>query len=143
MVISLDQTFYFKTETGRLIASPMDTTPVEPHDVQPEEIDIATAAWLLEERTTLKVGRVHSSWAGLRSFLPDDAPAVGPDPKAAGFIWLVGQGGYGIKTCDAMARACVSLTLDNKLPDDIAALGIDADMLAPNRVYGEKTSLIS
>lgn len=143
MVISLDQKFYFKTETGSLLASPMDTTPVPPQDAQPEEIDIATAAFLLEERTTLKADKINNSWAGLRTFLPDDAPAVGKDPGAENFIWLAGQGGYGIKTSEAAARCAVSLSLTNDLPQDVKAMGITRGMLDARRTYGEKTSLIA
>jgi D-arginine dehydrogenase len=143
MVISLDQKFYFKTETGSLMASPMDTTPVAAQDVQPEEIDIAGAAWLLQERTSLKVHRIKRSWAGLRSFLPDDAPVVARDPQAENFIWLAGQGGYGIKTCDAMGRCAVSIALTGDLPPDIKRLGITREQLGAGRTYGPKTSLIS
>jgi len=56
-----------------------------------------------------QVGRVSRSWAGLRTFAPDAAPVVGFDSGVAGFFWLAGQGGYGIKTSPALARACFSL----------------------------------
>jgi D-arginine dehydrogenase len=135
MVIYLDEKFYFKTEAGGLIASPMDAAPVAPHDVQPEELDIATAAWLLEERTTLPVPRIKSSWAGLRSFLPDEAPVAGRDPAADNFIWLAGQGGFGIKTCDALARCAVELALNGDIPADVKAQGIRREQLAAGREF--------
>ena len=143
MVIFLDSQFYFKTEAGAVLASPMDTTAVDPHDVQPEDIDKATAAWLLEERTTLKVPRIKSSWAGLRSFLPDDVPVIARDPDAPNFIWLAGQGGYGIKTCDAMARCAVGIALNDDFPDDVKAIGLAKGTFAAHRNYGVKTNLIS
>ena len=58
----------------------------------------------MEERTTVKVERIHSRWAGLRTFTPDRHPAVGFAPDAEGFFWLAGQGGFGLQTSPAMAR---------------------------------------
>ena len=95
---------YFAPESGRLFASPMDEGPSDPVDAQPDEYEVALAAWRMEERTTVKVERIHSRWAGLRTFTPDKHPAVGFAPDAAGFFWLAGQGGYGLQTSPAMAR---------------------------------------
>ena len=50
--------FYFKPESGRVLASPADETPVEPQDVQPEEIDIALVVDRVEQASTLKVERM-------------------------------------------------------------------------------------
>ncbi len=143
MLISLDQKFYCKTEGASLLASPMDTTRLAPQDVRPEEEDIARAAWLLEQRTTLRVQRIINCWAGLRTFLPDDAPVVARDPQADNFIWLAGQGGYGIKTSDALGRCAVAMALTGDLPAQIKDAGITANSLDARRVYASKTSLIS
>ena len=51
----IDETYYFKPDAGRLLASPADETPCEPADVQPEELDIAYAAHYLQEATTLTI----------------------------------------------------------------------------------------
>lgn len=112
MVVDAEERVYFKPDAGRLLVSPADETPSPPCDAQPEELDIAIAIDRLEALTTVKVGRVAHKWAGLRTFLPDKAPAVGPDPEVDGFYWLVGQGGYGIQTAPAMARVAAAMLLD-------------------------------
>ncbi|RWM73109.1 FAD-dependent oxidoreductase, partial [Mesorhizobium sp.] len=63
----------------------------------------------LQRATTIDVRRIEHQWAGLRSFVSDGSPVVGFDAKAEGFFWLAGQGGYGIKTSPALARACRDL----------------------------------
>src|SRR5579875_2335096 len=65
---------YFAPESGRLFASPMDEVPSVPGDAQAEEYEVALAAFRMEQRTTVKVGRIHSRWAGLRTFAPDRHP---------------------------------------------------------------------
>jgi D-arginine dehydrogenase len=100
---------YFAPESGRLFASPMDEVPSDPCDAQPEEYEVALAAYRMEERTTVKVERIHSRWAGLRTFTPDRHPAAGFAPDAEGFFWLAGQGGFGLQTSPAMAAIVESL----------------------------------
>lgn len=100
---------YFAPESGRLFASPMDEVPTDPCDAQPEEYEVALAAFRVEERTTLKVGRIHSRWAGLRTFAPDRHLVAGLDPRADGFFWLAGQGGFGLQTSPVMAKVAASL----------------------------------
>ena len=120
---------YFAPESGRLFASPMDEVPSEPTDAQPDEYDVALAAHRMEERTTVKVERIHSRWAGLRTFTPDRHPAVGFAPDAEGFFWLAGQGGYGLQTSPAMAAISESLITATHwpLPD------VPRDALDPGR----------
>ena len=100
---------YFAPESGRLFASPMDEVPSDPCDAQPDDYEVALAAWRMEERTTVKVDRIHSKWAGLRTFTADRHPAVGFAPDADGFFWLAGQGGFGLQTSPAMAAIVESL----------------------------------
>lgn len=107
---------YFAPESGRLFASPMDEGQTDPCDAQPEEYDVALAAYRIEERTTLKVGRVHSRWAGLRTFAPDRHPVAGFDPRAEGFFWLAGQGGFGLQTSPVMAEIVESLVANTAWP---------------------------
>ena len=131
--IHVGETFYFKPDAGLLLLSPADETPSAPCDAQPEEIDIAVAVDKFETATGRAVSRVRSRWAGLRSFVADKSPVVGFDPLAPGFFWLVGQGGYGIQTAPAMARAACSLAQRKPLTDDLAAQGLRADALAADR----------
>lgn len=100
---------YFAPESGRLFASPMDEVPSEACDAQPDEYEVALAAFRMEERTIVKVDRIHSRWAGLRSFTRDKHPAVGFAPDREGFFWLAGQGGFGLQTSPAMAAIVSSL----------------------------------
>lgn len=124
---------YFAPESGRLFASPMDEVPSDPCDAQPDEYEVALAAYRVEERTTMKVGRIHSRWAGLRSFAPDRHPVLGFAPDAEGFFWLAGQGGFGLQTSPAIAAACASLIANTPwpLPD------VSPEALSPVRLLGQ------
>ena len=133
MTLDIAETFYFKPDAGRLLVSPADETPIEPCDVQPDELDVAIAIDRLMQATTIEVTRVERKWAGLRSFVADKTTVCGFDPLADGFFWLAGQGGYGIQTAEAMARCAVSLIDGGGLPADIAAKGLDAAVLSPAR----------
>jgi D-arginine dehydrogenase len=132
----LDTWAYFKPEAGRIMASPGDETPVEPMDAYPDDMVIAELADYLERHTLLKIERIVRSWAGLRSFVADHCPVVGFDPKAEGFLWLCGQGGYGIMMSPVLGRAAAGLVIRNRLPDDLAARDVSAEALGPNRLAG-------
>ncbi len=134
LVLDVDEKFYFKPESGRLMASPADETPMPPCDVQPEELDVAEGIDRVERATTLEVQRIHRRWAGLRTFAADKSPVVGPDPSVPGFVWLAGQGGYGIMTSPAMSRIVAGLVLEGRIPDDLAAMGLHAEDLVPARL---------
>lgn len=107
---------YFAPESGRLFASPMDEVPTAPCDAQPDEYEVALAAERIEERTTITVSRIHSRWAGLRTFAPDRQPVVGFAPEVEGFFWLAGQGGAGLQTSPAIAEMVESLVTGAKWP---------------------------
>ena len=126
---TVDDELYFAPESGRLFASPMDEGPVEPCDAQPDEYDVALAAHRVEQRTTMRVGRIHSRWAGLRTFAPDRHLIAGFDPRADGFFWLAGQGGFGLQTSPAMARIVESLVAGTLWPVD----SVSAEDLSPAR----------
>ena len=128
------ETFYFKPDAGRLLLSPADETPSEPCDAQPDELDIAIAVDKFETASGSLVRRLHGHWAGLRSFVADKTPVVGFDDQASGFFWLVGQGGYGIQTAPAMARAASALAQGRRLPAELLDQGVSADALGPRRV---------
>ena len=124
---------YLNSQSGKLLASPGDETPVEPQDVQPEEIDVAMLVDWIERRTTIQVKRIEQRWAGLRTFAPDNAPVAGEDPAAPGFWWLAGQGGYGIMMSESLGRSLAALILEGELPQDVRALGVTAEAVAPGR----------
>lgn len=124
---------YIKPEPGGLLVSPADETPSDPCDAKPEELDVARGLAVLEEWTTLSVGHVRATWAGLRTFAADRVPVAGFAPEAPGFFWLAGQGGYGIQTAEGMAVAARGLIVDGALPDSLVALGLRAVDLDPSR----------
>jgi D-arginine dehydrogenase len=70
----------------------------------------------MEERTIVRVERIHSRWAGLRTFTSDRHPAVGFAADAEGFFWLAGQGGFGLQTSPAMAAIAESLITGGSWP---------------------------
>lgn len=134
LTIDIDEEFYFKPDAGQLIVSPADEAPSPPCDAQPEEIDIAIAIDRLQTATNLEVKRINHKWAGLRSFVPDKTPVIGMDETAEGFFWLGGQGGYGIQTSPAIARAVAALVETADLPDDLKTLGLSKADLSPTRL---------
>jgi D-arginine dehydrogenase len=125
--------FYIKPDAGMLLGSPADTTPSEPCDARPEEIDVARAIDHIEAALDLQVRGVRAPWAGLRTFTPDGVPAVGRDPAHPGFVWVVGQGGYGIKTSPAMGEAAAAAALGEPWPTALAGEGLTSSTLDPNR----------
>lgn len=120
MMVVLDAAghFYFKPDGGRLWLSPHDETPDVPHDVRPDEMDLAVVIDRFEQLSTARVQRLESSWAGLRSFAPDRVPLFGFDTAADGLFWCAGQGGFGIQTAPAAGRLCAALLLGNTPPLD-------------------------
>lgn len=136
VVIDVDEHFYFKPEAGRILGSPADETPVPPCDARPDDIDVAEAVDRIERAAAVSVTRIQAKWAGLRSFVSDKSPVVGADPDLPGFFWLAGQGGYGVMTSPAMARITAGLVLGGRIPEDLAAIGLDATDLSPARLRG-------
>ena len=129
----IDHGWYVKPDAGLLLGSPANEDPVEPQDVQPEEIDIAVAIDRIEAMTTLQVRRPTRRWAGLRSFVADGDLVGGFDPQVPGFFWVAAQGGYGIQTSAAMGEACAALVRGLALPARLAGFGLSAAMLSPAR----------
>ncbi|MFI5014156.1 MAG: NAD(P)/FAD-dependent oxidoreductase [Hyphomicrobiales bacterium] len=86
---------------AKLLVSPADETETHPHDVRPEDLDIAIGIDRMQQALDIEVRRVEHSWAGLRTFTPDRSLAIGWDGAVEGFFWSVGQGGYGIQTSKA------------------------------------------
>lgn len=124
---------YIKPSSGKLMASPGDQTPVEPQDIQPDEMDIAVLADWLERHTLLTIRRIDHSWAGLRSFVADEMPVAGFDPSLENFFWLAGQGGFGIMMSATLGRISAGLINQGNIPSDLIAQGITAEALAPQR----------
>ncbi len=133
MVVDIDESFYFKPEAGQLLASPADETPSPPCDAQPEDIDIAECAARIEAASALRIARVKRKWAGLRSFVADKVPVLGPDKHCANFHWAAAVGGYGIMTSPAVGRIVAAGVCGQNLPDDVLAANIAWADIGPGR----------
>lgn len=110
LIHDVDHAWYVRPEARtRLMVCPEDETDMPPHDVQPDELDVAIAIDRMQRALDIDVRRVERSWAGLRTFTPDRSLAIGWDKAAEGFLWSVGQGGYGIQTSPAAGRLVADL----------------------------------
>jgi len=136
-VIDADEDFYVKPEGGQLLASPCDETPSEPCDASAEDYEVALAAERVQQATTIEIRHIRHRWAGLRSFVADRSPVIGMDPERAGFFWLAGQGGFGIMTSPAAARAAADLIVGGSLSDDLGALGLTPEQLSVERLAAQ------
>ncbi len=139
-VTDFAESFYFKPDAGLLLGSCANADPVEPHDVQPEEYDIALGIHRIEEATSMTIRRPRRTWAGLRSFVADGDLVGGFATDAPGFFWVAAQGGYGIQTSAAMGEACAALARGLSLPQHIADFGLDELMLGPRRLTAHTPS---
>lgn len=133
-VFDIDEQWYFRRETGGIILSPADETPTPPCDAQSDEYDVAVAVDRVQKATSLEVKRVIRSWAGLRSFAPDNELVTGRDPAIDGMAWHVGLGGFGFQTAPAAAELCAGLLLDGSVPSRLAAYGITANSVTVSRL---------
>jgi len=125
--------WYGKPEARtRLMISPADETPIHAHDVQPDELDVAIAVDRMQQMLDVEVRRVERAWAGLRTFAPDGNFCFGFAPDAAGFMWCVGQGGYGIQTSPAAGRLVADLVAGRE-PSWLAEGARIVAALAPGR----------
>jgi glycine/D-amino acid oxidase-like deaminating enzyme len=105
MLLGAGETWYAKPDAGQLIVSPAEEDPVDaPHDARPDDLTLAEGIDRYQRFVTEEVVRLTSAWAGLRSFAPDRALVLGPDPSEPSFVWSAGQGGYGFQTAPAASR---------------------------------------
>lgn len=134
MAADVEETWYLKPEAGKLLISPADETPSPPCDAQPEDLDVAICVDRVQTSCALDIRRIERKWAGLRSFVADKSPVAGWDGARPGFLWLAGQGGYGIQTAPALARVAAALAAGRPIPPDIAAEGVTEAALSPARL---------
>lgn len=127
------ESWYAKPDAGRLLVSPSEEIPVDPHDAFVDDMVLAEGLFRFEEAVDWPVTRVERSWAGLRSFAPDRTPVAGFDPSAEGFFWLAGQGGYGIQTSPALSMLAGRLIRRATPPAELEAL---VAPLSPARFRG-------
>ena len=111
MFFGVGEAWYAKPDAGALLVSPADEDPCAPHDAWADDMVLAQGLARYEEMVTTPVERLLTSWAGLRSFAPDRALVLGPDPAEANFIWCAAQGGYGFQTAPAASQLVADLAL--------------------------------
>ena len=112
LVVDIEERFYFKIENNIVLASPADETPTQPHDAQPDDLDIAIGAERIKEATNFEFKSIINKWAGLRNFVGDKSPVIGYDQQVKNFFWLAGQGGYGIQTAPSLAKISSNIILN-------------------------------
>ncbi|UUZ68560.1 FAD-binding oxidoreductase [Polaromonas sp. P1(28)-13] len=133
-VVGVDESYYFKPDAGQLLGSPANADPTVPHDVVPEELDIAMGIYQIESVSTLTIRRPSSTWAGLRSFVPDGEMVIGWDGACPGFFWLAAQGGYGIQSAAGASALADALLRDVALPEALIEQGVVPSALSPARL---------
>ena len=126
--------FYILPESGRLMASPVDEVESDPCDAQPEEYDVALAAWKVERYTTLPVARIAHRWAGLRTFMPPTAAR-----RSASIPGRPDSSGSPARAASASRPRPRSPKRSRRSspapawPESLAALGVTPESLAPRR----------
>lgn len=138
LLMEADEAFYLKPESGALLASPADEHEQPPGPATPREADVMAGLEQVRAFTDLAPLVPGRRWAGLRTFAPDRAPVLGPDPSVDGWAWCVGLGGFGIMTAPAVARTVVSLVDAGRLPADVRAAGGVASAVTPGRSTGQR-----
>lgn len=138
MFAGVQEDWYARPMSGKLMVSPADEDLVEPHDAFADDTRIAEGLNNFEQMVTVEVTRVEHTWGGLRTFSKDREPVVGYAPggtssgasESEGFFWLAGQGGYGIQTSPALSKLAADLVLQHTLDDNAKEL---AALLTPAR----------
>jgi D-arginine dehydrogenase len=133
-VVGVDESWYFKPDAGQLLGSPANADATVPHDVVPEELDIALGIHRIESVSTMTIRRPTSTWAGLRSFVPDGEMVIGFDASCTAFFWLAAQGGYGIQSAAGASALADALLRDTPLPEELRRHGVDPAALSPRRL---------
>jgi D-arginine dehydrogenase len=134
MVTDIGETWYAKPQSGKMIVSSADATPVQPHDAYADDMAIAEGIDRMMAATTIEVERLEHSWGGLRTFAPDGSPVIGFDPPTEGFFWLVGQGGYGIQSAPGLSAMAADMARGLPISQAIIDLGLNRADIAPERL---------
>ncbi len=133
---NIADTFYAKPMGGKLMISPADAEPAEPHDAFADDMALAEAIDRYQGFVDHEVTRIETSWGGLRTFAPDGDPVIGYDPRTDGFFWSAGQGGYGLQTAPAWSELAAALLRGLAVP---VSLGIAAVAVTPGRLLERRT----
>lgn len=129
MVLGAGETWYAKPDAGALIVSPADADPAPPQDAWADDMVLAEGLARYEDMMRYPVTRPMASWAGLRTYAPDDCPVLGRDPACPAFLWCAGQGGSGFQIAPGAADLLDAQITGNAshFPQDLI------DRVAPDR----------
>lgn len=121
MMFGTGESWYAKPDAGKILVSPAEEDPAEPHDAWADDMVLAEGLARYEAMVSEPVTRLETSWAGLRTFAPDRSLVLGPDPADRQFVWSAGQGGYGFQTAPAASRLVADLVAGRtpELPPEI------------------------
>jgi D-arginine dehydrogenase len=123
------EAWYFKPEGGGILVSPSDETASVPRDEKPDPLDVACALDRVNAVTSLDLRSVVTAWAGQRTFTSDHLPVVGAHPSDDSLFSFVGQGGYGIQSAPALARAAAQMLRGSER----LGAGCDLSAFSPDR----------
>lgn len=104
LVDGVGESWYAKPSAGKILVSPADEDPLAACDAYADDMVLAEGLARYGEMVTPPITRPEATWAGLRSFAPDRALVIGPDPAMPDFLWCAGQGGYGFQTAPAASQ---------------------------------------
>lgn len=97
--------WYCRPESGGLLFSPCDETPVAPDDTLVDPAIPERLATLLSQHCPSLAGlRIVKCWSGLRTCAPDRRFVMQWDPQCRGFFWIAGMGGHGVTCAAAIGR---------------------------------------
>jgi len=139
-VAEIRHAWYLRPDGDQFMCSPADEQPSAPCDAKANELDIARTIEMLNDNTRLAIRSVKSHWAGLRTFSPDRAMVIGPDPQQPSFIWCAGQGGTGIQTSPGAGRLVADLVTAGTPSSHFGKTELDLPALLPDRFVAEDTA---
>jgi len=125
--------FYFRPFGVDVLLSPAEEVACPPGDPRPDELAIAQVIERVNSITRLQIKGIRAAWAGLRCFVADRCPVVGGRVEQPGFVFVTGQGGYGIQTAPALARLGAEAALA-ALDGEARDVTIGAYALGPERL---------
>ena len=65
LVGDVGETWYCKPQSGKLLVSPADATPVDPHDAYADDMTLAEGIERFQQAVDYEVTRVERTWGGL------------------------------------------------------------------------------
>ncbi len=93
MLDDVSHSWYCRPEARtKLMVSPADETDMHPHDVQPDELDVAIAVDRMQQALDIDGAPGRARWAGLRTFSAGSQPGIGLGRNGGGVFLERGAG---------------------------------------------------